>query len=141
MGGIEASRGFLYQGIASVLVALTDKRSWDKIYVEYPTSGDKVDIALEEKGKIVKCIQVKSSKNTFAKADIQKWITNLVNDCESLEYEIFLIGQCDNNTNIFIKSIEKYYHNALDREATVSLEGFDTSLLDHKRICFFGFAI
>lgn len=136
MGGIEASRGFLYQGIASVLVALTDKRSWDKIYVEYPTSGDKVDIALEEKGEIVKCIQVKSSKNTFVKADIQKWITDLVNDCKSLEYEIFLIGQCDNKANIFIKSIEKYYNNALDREAEVSLEGFDTSLLDHKRICF-----
>ena len=34
MGGKEASRGFLYQGFASVLEALTDKGNWDKIYVE-----------------------------------------------------------------------------------------------------------
>ena len=47
MGGKEASRGFLYQGFASVLEALTDKGNWDKIYVEFPTSNDKVDIALE----------------------------------------------------------------------------------------------
>lgn len=38
MGGKEASRGFLYQGFASVLDALTDKGNWDKIYVEFPTS-------------------------------------------------------------------------------------------------------
>lgn len=43
MGGKEASRGFLYQGFASVLEALTDKSNWDKIYVEFPTSNDKVD--------------------------------------------------------------------------------------------------
>ncbi len=39
---------FLYQGFASVLEALTDKGNWDKIYVEFPTSNDKVDIALEQ---------------------------------------------------------------------------------------------
>ena len=63
MGGKEASRGFLYQGFASVLEALTDKGNWDKIYVEFPTSNDKVDIALEQQNQIVKCIQVKSTIN------------------------------------------------------------------------------
>lgn len=53
MGGKEASRGFLYQGFASVLEALTDKGNWDKIYVELPTSNDKVDIALSSKIKLL----------------------------------------------------------------------------------------
>ena len=52
MGGKEASRGFLYQGFASVLEALTDKNKWDKIYIEFPTSNDKVDIALGAANKV-----------------------------------------------------------------------------------------
>lgn len=52
VGGKEASRGFLYQGFASVLEALTDKNKWDKIYIEFPTSNDKVDIALGAANKV-----------------------------------------------------------------------------------------
>ena len=52
MGGKEGSRGFLYQGFASVLEALTDKNNWDKIYVEFPSSNDKVDIALEQNNPV-----------------------------------------------------------------------------------------
>ena len=70
MGGKEASRGFLYQGFASVLEALTDKNKWDKIYIEFPTSNDKVDIALGAANKVIKSIQVKSTINTFSKSDI-----------------------------------------------------------------------
>lgn len=135
MGGIDALRGFLYQGFASVLEALTDKSSWDKIYIEYPTSNDKVDIALEEKNHIIKCIQVKSSVNLFKRKEIINWITELINDKESPEYELFLIGQCDNSANIFIKSIKKYYDKALDFEAEKSLKDFDIPL-DDKLIKF-----
>lgn len=105
MGGKEGSRGFLYQGFASVLEALSDEGNWDKIFVEFPTSNDKVDIALEQMGQIVKCIQVKSSINLFSKSDIQKWIRDIIEDKESPEYELFLIGQCDQPANRFIKSI------------------------------------
>lgn len=137
MSGRDASRGFLYQSIASVLKALTDERSWDKIYVEFPTENDKVDIALEEKSKIIKCIQVKSTVNSFTKSDILKWMKDLIEDYRnSPEYELFLIGQCDKSANKLIKSIKKYYENALDREAESALEGFDTALLDEKRIDF-----
>lgn len=136
MGGKEASRGFLYQGFASVLEALNDKSSWDKIYVEFPTSNDKVDIALEQQYYIVKCIQVKSTVNTFAKSDIKTWLCELIKDKKSPEYELFLIGQCDKSANIFINSIKKYLGNALDREAKSSLNGFDTHLLDNKKIRF-----
>lgn len=136
MGGKEASRGFLYQGFASVLEALTDKIKWDKIYVEFPTSNDKVDIVLEQQHQIVKCIQVKSTINTFAKSEIEKWIVDLIKDIESPEYELFLIGQCDKSANTFIKSIKKYCDKTLDKEVELSLKGFDTNLLDNKRICF-----
>lgn len=136
MGGKEASRGFLYQGFVSVLEALTDKSNWDKIYVEYPTSNDKVDIALERHNQIVKCIQVKSTINTFTKSDIITWLGDLIKDVESPEYKLFLIGQCNKSANTFIKSIEKYYGEVLDQEAISSLKGFDTDLLDHKKIHF-----
>ncbi len=137
MGGKEASRGFLYQGFASVLEALRDKGNWDKIYVEFPTSNDKVDIALVQQSQIFKSIQVKSTINTFSKSDIKTWICDLVKDIGSPEYELFLIGQCDKPANTFIKSIEKFYNKMLDNEAQISLNGFDTDLLDNKRIRFF----
>lgn len=137
MGGKEASRGFLYQGFASILEALTDESNWDKIYVEFPTSNDKVDIALEQQNQIIKCIQVKSTVNSFVKSDIITWLNDLIQDIESPEYELFLIGQCDKSTIIFIKSVGKYYERALDNEAEASLKGFNTDLLENKKIQFF----
>lgn len=136
MGGKEASRGFLYQGFASVLQALTSECNWDKIYVEFPTSNDKVDIALEKQHQIVTCIQVKSTINTFSKSDITTWLNDLIKDIESPEYELFLIGQCDKPASTFIKSIGKYYAKELDKETISSLDGFDTVLLDKKHIHF-----
>lgn len=136
MGGKEASRGFLYQGFASVLEALTNRSNWDKIYIELPTSNDKVDIALEKQNCIIKSIQVKSTINSFSKSDIQKWLNDLVDDIKCNEYELFLIGQCDKPTNTFIKSVEKYYSNTLDKEAKSSLNGFNTALFDNKKILF-----
>src|SRR5699024_9641591 len=124
MGGREALRGFLYQGFVSVLEALSDEINWDKIYVEFPTSNDKVDIALEQKGKVIKYIQVKSSINIFTKVQIKKWLNELINDIESSEYELFLIGQCYKDANTFIKSIKKYYMNELNKESESSLNGF-----------------
>lgn len=55
MGGKEASRGFLYQAFASVLEALCQK-NWDKIYIEFDSEKDKVDIALEKENRIFKSI-------------------------------------------------------------------------------------
>lgn len=140
MGGREASRGFVYQGIASVLEALTIKDNcngednWDRIYIEYQTPKDKVDIALEKENKIIKSIQVKSTENVFSKPDIKKWLDEIVEDIESPKYELFLIGQCSEAANKFIKSIQKYYDTAMDKEAELSLKGFDVSLLDNKKI-------
>ena len=79
MGGREASRGFLYQAFASVLEAMCQK-NWDRIYIEFKSDDDKVDIALEENSKIFKSIQVKSTINTFSKNSLEKWLQDLIND-------------------------------------------------------------
>ena len=136
MGGKEASRGFVYQGFVSVLEALTASVNWDKIYIEFPTPNDKVDISLEQQNEIIKCIQVKSTVNTFGKTDIITWLNDLIQDVKSPEYELFLIGQCDKSANTFVKSIEKYYSKTLDKEAESMLNGFDTDLLDDMQIRF-----
>lgn len=136
MGGKEASRGFLYQAFASVLEALTDDNSWDKIYIEFLTSNDKVDIALEKSGIVIKSIQVKSTANTFSKNSIISWLNSLVSDIDCPKYELFLIGQCEKSANDFITSIKKYYNNTLDRKAMSSLSHFGTDLLISKQINF-----
>lgn len=136
VGGKEASRGFLYQGFASVLEALTDKNKWDKIYIEFPTSNDKVDIALGAANKVIKSIQVKSTINTFSKSDIMVWLHDLIADIDTPEYELCLIGQCEKSAITFINSIEKFYNNTLDNTAVKSLDGFSTDLLRNKRINF-----
>ena len=138
VGGKEASRGFLYQGFASVLEALTDENNWDKIYIEFPTSNDKVDIALGKANKIIKSIQVKSTKNTFSKSDIKSWLCDLIADADidTSEYELFLIGQCEKQAITFINSIRKFYSGTLDKMSITSLKGFDTDLFKGKIINF-----
>ena len=76
MGGKEGARGYLYQAFASVLEAMCQK-NWDKIYIEFDSADDKVDIALEENNRIFKSVQVKSTINTFSK-------NSLKNGCKTL---------------------------------------------------------
>lgn len=136
MGGKEASRGFLYQAFASVLEAMCQK-SWDKIYIEFDSKDDKVDIALEENNRIFKSIQVKSTINTFGKTSLKKWLQELISDdVGSIEFELFLIGQCDNEANTFINSIEKFQKNKLDSKAKNSLKGFNTNIIQGRKIEF-----
>lgn len=132
MGGKEGGRGYLYQGIATVLEALTTK-SWDSIYIEFPTEEDKVDIALSNNGKIVRAIQVKSTQNVFAPGATKKWVQDIYSDYKTDEYELVLIGQCAPPTLNFINAIPKYYNKStvtLDQTATDALKDFDTSILD-----------
>ena len=136
MGGKEASRGFLYQAFASVLEALCQK-NWDKIYIELKSNDDKVDIALEENGRIIKSIQVKSTINTFSKSSIQTWLSDLIrDDVGSAKFELFLIGQCDDNAITFINSIDKFYQGELDAKAEKALIGFDINIIKDKEISF-----
>lgn len=132
MGGKESIRGFLYQGFASVFEALTQDY-WDRIYVEYP-DGNKIDIALEYKGSLIKSIQVKSSINLFSKSSIVTWIKDLVKEAISEEYSIFLIGSCDEDANTFINAISYYKTGGLPEKSRKSLEDFDTTILDKHNI-------
>ena len=132
MGGQEGSRGYLYQSIVSILNACTEQ-TWESISVEYTTSNDKVDIALlDENNIVINALQVKSSVNLFTIANIKQWLLDLSNDVVALEYQIILIGNCDKNTNNFIKSIEKYYAGQMDKEAEKSLLGYTDFLSDKK---------
>lgn len=133
LGGKEAIRGFMYQGFASILEALTQKK-WDKIYVEYPSEGDKVDIALESDDNIIKSIQVKSSINLFSKGNIIIWIKDLIVDVKASEYEIVLIGACDKGANDFINSIDKYNNGIEDKKSKAALKDFDNTILDIHNI-------
>lgn len=136
MGGKDASRGFLYQAFASVLEALCQK-NWDKIYIEFDSEKDKVDIALEKENKVFKSIQVKSTINTFTKNSVSKWIQDLINDdVGSTEFKLFLIGQCDDTANTFINSIMKFQSNKLDKKSQSSLKGFDTKIIKGMKIDF-----
>jgi hypothetical protein len=136
MGGKEGSRGYLYQAFASVLEALC-QNNWDYIYIEFDSDNDKIDIALEESNKIFKSIQVKSTINTFSKHSLQKWLGDLIkDDVGSTEFELYLIGQCDKDATTFINSLKKFKSNKLDDKSKVSLNGFDTSIIEGRKIGF-----
>ena len=55
MGGKEATRGFLCQTFVAVLEALCSD-NWEKIFAEFASNDDKVDIALESNGKVFRSI-------------------------------------------------------------------------------------
>lgn len=133
MGGMEGSRGYVYQGIVSVIKALTEP-DWDRIQIELPTDGDKVDIALSQGSRVVKAIQVKSTINSFSLLNLKTWTQELIADYPCACYEIVLLGQCEKDANDFIKALDKYYLNALDKQAKRILKGFDTSILDRAKI-------
>lgn len=133
MGGREGSRGYTYQGIVAVLEAFTDI-SWDKIFVELATDDDKVDIALSQKNKIVRTIQVKSTDNTFSQGEVKNWIQDLAKDYPCENYELVLIGQCAGNTLTFINATKKYQNQELDKKARLALADFDTTILDHATL-------
>ena len=131
MSGQDGSRGYLYQSIISMLEALNDE-NWDKIYVEFKTMNDKVDIALSLQEKIKKTIQVKSSINLFTKKDIEKWLLDLINDFPSQEYVLYLIGNCNLDANTLIKSLDKHKNKNLDKESEKALETIDSKLLNNN---------
>lgn len=136
MGGKESSRGYLYQAVASSLEALCEE-GWDRIYIEFDSENDKVDIALKQDDTIFKSIQVKSTINTFNKNSLQRWLTDLINDdVGATTFELFLIGQCDKDAIAFINAIEKLQNNKLDKTAVKSLENFDTNIINGKSVKF-----
>lgn len=129
MGGKEGGRGYLYQGVVAVLEALK-RDDWDRIYVEFPTEGDKVDIALKSVDKITDAIQVKSTVNSFEKGEISKWLTDIIADYPCQRYRLVLIGNCAASAENFINAVRKFQADKLDETAKRHLGTFETTLLD-----------
>lgn len=112
MGGRDGSRGYLYQGIASVIKALSDS-DWDQIFVECPSENDKIDIGLKRNDALVRSIQVKSSINLFTKPDLISWLKDLTSDSPSADYELFFIGNCDRNANEIVKKLKQFHEGGM----------------------------
>lgn len=135
LGGQAGSRGYVYQALIAVLESLSES-NWDRISIEYPTEGDKVDIALLSAQNVVKAIQVKSTENSFTATQLKAWITELLNDCNSPEYQLSIIGHCSNDAVTFSNSIKKYKTGEMDLKANQALKGFDCNILECAKISF-----
>lgn len=139
MGGKDGSRGYLYQTFASIFKSLCQD-NWDKIYVEYNSPDDKVDIALESNGSVFKSIQVKSNINSFNRSSIIAWTNALFkDDIGAKEYEVFLIGQLGPTAISFRNAITSLQENNNDKsklgvEHIDALSGFDTAILKGKTL-------
>ena len=135
MGGKEGGRGYLYQGIVAVLEALR-RNDWDRIYIEFPTEGDKVDIALKSADTITDAIQVKSTVNSFSKGDISKWLKDIITDYPCQRYCLVLIGNCAVSAVDFMNAITKFQTGKLDATGKKQLEKFETQLLKDINVDF-----
>lgn len=141
LGGKEGSRGYLYQTFASIFEVLC-QNNWDKIYIEFESKNDKVDIALERNKKIFKSIQVKSSINLFTKSSIAQWLNDLIeDDVGANEYALRLIGNLETKSSDFINALQKYQDNNyniidLDEKSKKALKGFNLSMIDSKIVHF-----
>ena len=94
MSGQDAQRGFIYQTIVAMIECL-DKTDWDAIKLEPETKNDKVDISFYANGKMLRAIQVKSSRKAFDKPDVEEWLKKTVNDADKYGAEevcLFLVG-------------------------------------------------
>lgn len=139
MGGKEGSRGYLYQVFASIFEALCQD-NWDKIYVEYKSEDDKVDIALEKNNIVFKSIQVKSTIGSFDRSSIISWSTALIKDeIGATEFELFLIGQSATSAINFKNAIDALQDNNGDKtklckKHSDALSNFDESIIAGKAL-------
>lgn len=110
MGGQEGSKGYLYQSIVALYEVFNkfDKEDYSFVYMEYPSENDKVDIAFKNEDNELYVIQVKSSRNNFTIPNINKWLSELIDDkSDAKQFELILIGNVDSKVRDFINSIDK----------------------------------
>ncbi len=94
MSGQDAQRGFIYQTIVAMIECL-DKPDWDAIKLEPETKNDKVDISFYANGRMLRAIQVKSSRKAFERADVKNWLDDTVSDAQDKGAEevwLYLVG-------------------------------------------------
>ena len=92
MGGQEAIRGFLVQTLIGLLDALDNDPPWECLTLEPNVDSEKVDILWVYADGTTKAVQVKSTKNEFRKADLQRWAAELEAWQQADQYELMLAG-------------------------------------------------
>ena len=90
-GGQAAIRGYLIQTLIALLDALDDEMPWTSVTIEPNIKSDKVDILWWGEANS-RAVQVKSSRNPFSKADIERWARELGSWKEADEYQLVLVG-------------------------------------------------
>ncbi|MCU0875173.1 MAG: DUF4062 domain-containing protein [Pirellulaceae bacterium] len=90
-GGQPAIRGYLAQTLIALLEALDDDQQWTSVTLEPNVDSHKVDILWQYPDR-AKAVQVKSSQNPFAEADVKRWAGELEAWKQADEYELALIG-------------------------------------------------
>ena len=142
MGGRDAQRGFIFQSIIAMIECL-ERDDWDEVKLEPDTDNDKVDIQLYKDRGILSALQVKSSKNKFARCKVRKWLEELTEDAaDALEVRLCLVG--DSYTPACEKyivshpEVEKYPFSTLKDNCIVKLQdyiayvGYDTQVDDSE---------
>lgn len=94
MSGSAAIRGYLIQTMTCLLESITADPPWDQVCIEPAHESDKVDVLWQFPGGSVKAVQVKSSQNQIAKADVLSWASDLETSCTATEYVLHLLGPC-----------------------------------------------
>ncbi len=114
-GGQFGTRGYLYQATVCLLDSLMNEE-WDYVVVEPDSKNEKVDVLWQNNGKIIKAMQVKSSKNSFKKWQINRWICDLVEDSIDAEvFEVVLVGECNLDAKKFVDAVNANQESALDK--------------------------
>lgn len=108
-GGINATRGYLFQYLICILNSLQD--NWSSVIIEPSDAEDKVDILwlYEVDGKVSKkAVQVKSTQNQFGKPKAINMAQDLKNNFKDADfYELVLIGHASIPLLKYIKESEE----------------------------------
>ncbi|MCX5644699.1 MAG: ATP-binding protein [Phycisphaerae bacterium] len=90
-GGQAGMRGYLVQTLIALLDGLKDGHPFVRVTLEPDHKSEKIDI-LWEYAQGRRAVQVKSSINQFAKADVQKWAEELRAQNPDTDCELCLVG-------------------------------------------------
>lgn len=124
MSGRDGTRGYLYQTVASVLNSLNEN-NWVSVEVEPDSDNDKIDVRWKYEDHTKKVTQVKSSINSITKANIIKWMDEIIKDAsDAKEVLLLIIGNCSDSTHSFIKRLNENNLNQSERAEIPSLDSY-----------------
>lgn len=132
MSGRDAQRGFIFQSIIAMIECL-ERDDWDEVKLEPDTDNDKTDIHLYKSGEILSAIQVKSSKNQFERANVERWLEELRKDAiGAKETIVYLVGDLYSSVcNEYIEGhpeIKKIPFYALEETCRARLQDYVASV-------------